>query len=411
MLSILGDKLRLNEHSMRPRTTNPGDRLRGTLWTTSGQESTLAQSIDDLRQIERQILGLNDITSVVPIVSEQQPQMSGWHRILRAASTTREHARRTMLLDWEIQTLTVDAELELRLAGMTLPNEANLHGTPIVGLPLDARGVFFPSDDRASSISKEALADVNHNYVNRWQISDAAAVGGARFYIDADDASDGQCDLKLDGRSVIGLRPQNEFPSSWELNNGLVRVRNGAHILSRRGLIAIDFANFDAQGRAIGWKDGVAITPRMNLTASLISSSVSNLGGRFELVNIAQNEQHSISFILGYSTPHLGLRRDLVVNIRRGSRIVTFATTTPNFALSFSPSGTVAAPYVYRTNSWTAGTNKNSPQGSLTSGYLDIGRENCVGWVGPGVSSASAREALQREFLGVRGGFLNWVLK
>ena len=405
-LSIMGKKLILSEHSMRPRESGPGDRLRGTMWTISGQESTPRQSIEEVRVIQRQILGLNDLVSAVPIVSDQSPQMNGWHRIVRATTNPKEHGGVTLCLDWGLQTLTVDAELELRLSGMTIPNSlgtggTQLSGTPRIGIPAAALGVFFPSSSDA--LPTTDVTAENDEIVRRWALTGAQARSGARFDLDAANGSDGQCTISFDGRAVVGLRPANLTPATWEISNGLVRLRSGA---MNGEMIFEKYTN--------AWETVTTLTPFGSLTDANAVAAGSNLSDRMQLINLPQNEQHACTISLVYAFPEKGIRRDLQINIRRGSTIIGLATRGEYFYIR--PSGTITKtdPYLYNGGEWVAGTNQASV-GGTKGNYISLTRDgdaNITGFIGiPSVSGIAARRVLAREWLGARGAFLNWVLK
>ncbi len=401
-LRIMGNKLILSEHSMRPRMSNPGDRLRGTMWSITGQESTPRQDIDTLRRVDRQILGLNDLISCVPFVSEQSPHMNGWHRILRAATNLKEHAGKTLCLDWELQTLTVDAELELRLSGMTLPNSLNTSGRPHIGVPAAARGVFFPRGT-STAIPVRGVTGEDGKEIFNWQPSDAAAREGIRFALDAESGADGQCTILYDGIPVVGLRPQMQLPDTWMVTNGLIRIMSVTTI--DKGRIRLQ------RWRNGSWNDVVDLSPFSSLSNATALDTESDLSQRLEIINIPENEMHSCTIILNYKTPDRGVRRLLVLNLRRGSSIVSMTMRGEYSYIRLSSSISKADPYLYSGDSWVAGTNLSDPDG-LKNFVLYMSRNRSAGFIGvPTGGGSAARLAMYREWIGARGAFLNWVLR
>ena len=421
MLSIQGPKLQLNEHSMRVRQSGPGDRLRGTRWQLSGQETTNQHTLTTLRALHRRILGLNDFTSPAPFVSQQSPHMNGWYRILNATASMREHAGKTSLLDWSINALNVDAELELRISGIETPhaytNNQYRGEAPMIGLPNPARGVFFPRN-KAGSIPNGQTTARRNEVVRLWYPSSAIVNKGVRFHLAPEYGHYGQCQIALNDEIVVGLRPLVETVAKWSIDNGIVRVRAASGIDPDTGAITglpgkLIFMRRESQTESPGfyWQDVVEFIPFASVTQSSLYNSSNSLANRLSHVNIVENEMHSATISLVFSTSSSGVRRDINITVKRGSSVVSLTTNGYHVGLKPQETSRYAAPTIRERSGagWLAATNHNQP-GIGTSDLWLGSSTNTAGLVAVNRSSGNAPD-LVREWLGNRGAFMNWVIK
>lgn len=279
-------------------------------FTLRGQESTPPLTRDELIARHHNILGLEK--SVVPVVFGGKTEYTGYYEIISATSKLFDFAGTIVRADWEINMRYLgtanDVEFESRLTTSGRINNNNQQLTYFWHAPppnahsytMGMNGLTYTDryiDVAGTGTLMRVYRSISTTINPRWGVLES------KFY-------EGACKVYLNNVLRVGTYAPRTI-TSWELNSGLMRIKNATS-----GTASFQLSMWDQNNVTPGWRTAdTDVQVEVTVAGTKLTTPDS--------VTVLRNSPEAATIQLTWTPATLvGLRATLELTILRGARFV-----------------------------------------------------------------------------------------